>query len=147
MTQQLKEQFTLRIYNQEDKDLLDKSYSRCQSGFDTKTDFYRSCLLFGAKKLMGDSEIDHSKNLSEINEKLEANTKKIDRLERLLEVYQKENDIDLNILKYLCNFIANIVYSSNGNVAVNNIDIFDGLFRQYDLYSKISKMLYGNTES
>ena len=96
---------------------------------------------------MGDSEIDHSKNLSEINEKLEANTKKIDRLERLLEVYQKENDIDLNILKYLCNFIANIVYSSNGNVAVNNIDIFDGLFRQYDLYSKISKMLYGNAES
>ena len=71
MTKQLKDQFTLRIYNQEDKELLDKTYSRYQSGFDTKTDFQRTCLILGAKKMLGDSEIDHAKYLSEINEKLE----------------------------------------------------------------------------
>ena len=69
MTKQLKDQFTLRIYNQEDKELLDKTYSRCQSGFDTKTDFQRACLILGTKKMLGDSEIDHTKNLSKINEK------------------------------------------------------------------------------
>lgn len=51
MTKQLKDQFTLRIYNQEDKKLLDKAYSHCQSGFDTKTDFQRACLVIGAKNL------------------------------------------------------------------------------------------------
>ena len=32
--QTLKSQLTLRIYNQEDKDILDKAYNKTKSGFD-----------------------------------------------------------------------------------------------------------------
>ena len=147
MTKQLKDQFTLRIYNQEDKNLLDKAYSRCQSGFDTKTDFQRACLVVGAKKMLGDAEIDHSKNLSEINEKLEAHTKKLERLEKKLDVYEKELEVSFMTIEYLCNFIANVVFNSNGNVEVNSADVFDGLFTHYDLYQKMRKLVYGDTES
>lgn len=147
MTKQLKDQFTLRIYNQEDKDILDKTYSRCQSGFDTKTDFQRACLILGAKKMLGDSEIDHTKNLSEINEKIETHTKKLERLEKKLDIYEKEIELNLNIIEYLTNFIANVVYNSNGNVDVTRANILDGLFGTYDMRMKISELLYGNTQS
>lgn len=147
MTKQLKDQFTLRIYNQEDKNLLDKAYSRCQSGFDTKTDFQRACLVIGAKKMLGDSEIDHSKNLSEITEVLQNHTKKLERLEKMISVYEKEFEINHLVIEYLCNFIANVVYNSNGNVEVSNADVYDGLFSHYDLHQKIRKLVYGNTES
>ena len=144
MTKQLKDQFTLRIYNTEDKDILDKSYLRCQSGFDNKSDFQRACLILGAKKMLGDSEIDHSKNLSEINEKLEDHTKKLERIDKKLDVYNKEIGLELNIIKYLCNFIANVVYNSNGNVKVNYADIFNGLFNEYDIYKKVREIVYGD---
>lgn len=147
MTKQLKDQFTLRIYNQEDKNLLDKAYSRCQSGFDTKTDFQRACLVIGAKKMLGDAEVDHSKNLSEITEVLKNHTKKLERLEGLIGVYEKEFEINHLVIEYLCNFIANVVYNSNGNVEVNNADILDGLFSHYDLHQKMRTLVYGDTES
>lgn len=43
--QTLKSQLTLRIYNQEDKDILDKAYNRTKSGFDNLSDFIVIALL------------------------------------------------------------------------------------------------------
>ena len=56
--QTLKSQLTLRIYNQEDKDILDKAFNRTKSGFDNLSDFIRYCTVTGAEKLLGDNEVD-----------------------------------------------------------------------------------------
>ena len=66
--QTLKSQLTLRIYNQEDKDILDKAYNRTKSGFDNLSDFIRYCTVTGAEKLLGDNEVDQRANLDEIRQ-------------------------------------------------------------------------------
>ena len=48
----LKEQFTVRIYNQEDKDILEKAFERNKTGFDNISEFTRYCLVVGAKNCL-----------------------------------------------------------------------------------------------
>lgn len=109
----LKEQFTVRIYNQADKDILDKAFERNKTGFDNISEFTRYCLVVGAKKLLGDTEVDQTQNLQEISEKL----KEIKNDTILIKTYQtlnhKENLIELELAQKLANYNANILYCTN----------------------------------
>jgi len=112
-TKHLKEQFTVRIYNQEDKDILDKAFERNKNSFDNISEFVRYCLVVGAKKLLGDTEVDQTQNLQEISEKL----KEIKNDTILIKTYQtlnhKENLIELELAQKLANYNANILYCTN----------------------------------
>lgn len=112
-TKHLKEQFTVRIYNQEDKEILDKSVERNKTGFDNISEFTRYCLVVGAKKLLGDTEVDQTKNLQEISEELEDIKHDILLIKTYQTLNHKENLIELELAQKLANYNANILYCTN----------------------------------
>ena len=109
----LKEQFTIRIYNQEDKEILDKAFERNKSGFDNISEFTRYCLVVGAKKLLGDTEIDQTKNLQEINEELEDIKHDLFLVKVNQKCNHKETLAELELAQKLANYNANILYCTN----------------------------------
>ena len=112
-TKHLKEQFTVRIYNQEDKDMLDKAFERNKTGFDNISEFTRHCLVVGAKKLLGDTEVDQTKNLQEINEELEDIKHDLFLVKVNQKYNHKETLAELELAQKLSNYNANILYCTN----------------------------------
>ena len=112
-TKHLKEQFTVRIYNQEDKEILDKAFERNKTGFDNISEFTRYCLVVGAKKLLGDTEVDQTKNLQEINEELEDIKHDLFLVKVNQKYNHKETLAELELAQKLSNYNANILYCAN----------------------------------
>ena len=129
--QTLKSQLTLRIYNQEDKDILDKAYNRTKKGFDNLSDFIRYCTVTGAEKLLGDNEVDQRANLDEIKQSLieihnETSYIKCDNKQN-----KSEYKTDIALIKKMLNYIAYVVYNLECNKKCD-YDINDGLFDLLD---------------
>lgn len=125
--QQLKDQFTLRIYKQEDKDLLDKAYERNKTGFDNISDFIRFCVITGAEKLIGDNEIDNRLNLSEIKELLKEIKSKLFDIKGNVDINHYEQKTDNKLMEKMLNYISNVIYNSDCNKECSN-DLKVGLF-------------------
>lgn len=113
--QELKDVFTLRIYQQEDKDILDKAYERTKQGFDTISDFIRYCTITGAEKLLGDSEVDQRLNLTEIKDYLKEIAGKLKVMQGENKFYYQDNKSDNLTIQKIINYISYIVYNSDCN--------------------------------
>ena len=113
--QTLKSQLTLRIYNQEDKDILDKAYNRTKSGFDNLSDFIRYCTVTGAEKLLGDNEVDQRANLDEIRQSLYYFNEEIKNTKCEIKQNKSEYKTDIALIKKMLNYIACVVYNLECN--------------------------------
>ena len=129
--QTLKSQLTLRIYNQEDKDILDKAYNRTKSGFDNLSDFIRYCTVTGAEKLLGDNEIDQRANLDEIRQSLIEIHNEISYIKYDNKQNKSEHKTDIALIKKMLNYIACVVYNLECNKKCD-YDINEGLFDLLD---------------
>ncbi|MEG1751522.1 MAG: hypothetical protein RR140_00060 [Clostridia bacterium] len=127
LKQELKDQFTLRIYKQEDKDLLDKVYEKNKAGFDNVSDFIRFCVISGAEKLIGDNEIDQRLNLNEIKELLKDIKTKLFDIKGNVDINHYEQKTDSKLMEKMLNYISNIIYNSDCNKECSN-DLKVGLF-------------------
>ena len=107
--QTLKSQLTLRIYNQEDKDILDKAYNRTKTGFDNLSDFIRYWTVTGAEKLLGDNEVDQRANLDEIRQSLYYLNEEIKNTKCEIKQNKNEYKIDIALIKKMLNYIAYVV--------------------------------------
>jgi hypothetical protein len=124
---QLRDQFTIRIYNQKDSSVLKKAYQRFQTGFDTISDFIRHCVIIGAEKLIADNKVDQRINLDEIKTTLYAINEKLKLLSSKIEFNAKDQKIEDYLIEDLLNFIAKIAYFSSCNKDVINSDTENGL--------------------
>ena len=124
----LRDQFTVRIYNQAESDILQKAYNRFKNGFDTISDFIRHCVIVGAEKLMSDNTIDQRMNLDEIKTTLFSIDEKLKTLSNKVDFHAKDQKIETYLIEDLLNFIANIAYFSDCNKIVTNANIENGLF-------------------
>ena len=129
--QTLKSQLTLRIYNQEDKDILDKAYNRTKSGFDNLSDFIRYCTVTGAEKLLGNNEIDQRANLDEIRQSLIEIHNEISYIKYDNKQNKSEHKTDIALIKKMLNYIACVVYNLECNKKCD-YDINEGLFDLLD---------------
>ena len=129
--QTLKSQLTLRIYNQEDKDILDKAYNRTKLGFDNLSDFIRYCTVTGAEKLLGDNEVDQRANLDEIRQSLYYLNEEIKNTKCEIKQNKNEYKIDIALIKKMLNYIAYVVYNLECNKKCD-YDINDSLFDLLD---------------
>ena len=129
--QTLKSQLTLRIYNQEDKDILDKAYNRTKSGFDNLSDFIRYCTVTGAEKLLGDNEVDQRANLDEIRQSLIEIHNEISYIKYDNKQNKSEHKTDIALIKKMLNYIACVVYNLECNKKCD-YDINEGLFDLLD---------------
>ena len=129
--QSLKSQMTLRIYDKEDKEILDKAYNRTKSGFDNLSDFIRYCTVTGAEKLLGDNEIDQRANLDEIRQSLIEIHNEISYIKCDNKQNKSEYKIDIALIKKMLNYIDYVVYNLECNKKCD-YDINDGLFDLLD---------------
>ena len=129
--QTLKSQLTLRIYNQEDKDILDKAYNRTKSGFDNLSDFIRYCTVTGAEKLLGDNEVEQRANLDEIRQSLIEIHNEISYIKYDNNQNKSEHKTDIALIKKMLNYIACVVYNLECNKKCD-YDINEGLFDLLD---------------
>lgn len=140
---QLKDQFTVRIYNQEDSNILKKAYNRFQTGFDNISDFIRHCVIIGAEKLTADNEIDQRINQDEIKTTLYSINEKLGLLSSKVDFTAKEQKIESYLIEDLLNYIANIVYFSDCNKEVISKDTENGLFNLLsERINSIKKVLH-----
>jgi uncharacterized protein (DUF1778 family) len=124
----LREQFTVRIYNQDESDILKKAYNRFHSGFDTISDFIRQCVIIGAEKLLTDNTVDQRINLDEIKYTLYSIDEKLKTLSSKIDFNAKDQKIETYLIEDLLNFIAKVAYLSDCNKLVNDANIENGLF-------------------
>ena len=129
--QSLKSQMTLRIYDKEDKEILDKAYNRTKSGFDNLSDFIRYCTVTGAEKLLGDNEIDQRANLDEIRQSLIEIHNEISYIKYDNKQNKSEHKTDIALIKKMLNYIACVVYNLECNKKCD-YDINEGLFDLLD---------------
>ena len=129
--QSLKSQMTLRIYDKEDKEILDKAYNRTKSGFDNLSDFIRYCTVTGAEKLLGDNEIDQRANLDEIRQSLIEIHNEISYIKYGNKQNKSEHKTDIALIKKMLNYIACVVYNLECNKKCD-YDINEGLFDLLD---------------
>lgn len=62
----IKTQHTLRIYSQDDLNVLQKAYDQNYKGFKDQSEFIRYCTILRAEKLINNNKIDQRLNLDEI---------------------------------------------------------------------------------
>ena len=120
-------QHTLRIYTQEDRELLDKAYEENQKKFDSQSDFIRYCVVLGAKKLLGDNALDEVMNLTEIKECLTGIQRQLKYLDGERRADNHEQHLENELVEKLLNYIANAVFNNEGNKSVGD-EIEEGLF-------------------
>ncbi len=129
----LKSQFTLRIYDEKQMNKLQKLYERTKHGFDSIADFINYCLKTGVDKLLGDVEIDHSKNLTDIASELKKLNDKIASFDEESKfnnrTYLKEFKFISSFLNCLLTNILELDCNKSPNVDFNNGILDVGLKR------------------
>lgn len=76
-TKDLKTQYMIRVYNQDEYEILKRALEKFKDKFDSLNDAMKYFALLGADKMLGDNALNQSinfseirKNLQEINDKL-----------------------------------------------------------------------------
>ena len=112
-TKDLKTQYMIRVYNQNEFDLLKKALAKFKDKFDSLNDAMKYFALIGADKMLGDNALNQSINFSEIRQSL----KEIN--EKLIEIKcdQKMDFVDTNanvrINQALLNLITKLLNKEN----------------------------------
>ena len=136
----IKTQHTLRIYSQDDLNILQKTYNLTHDGFKDQSEFIRYCVVLGAEKLLGDKQVDQRLNLDEIKELLNQINFKLENIGGNIQVNEDERKVDTLLIQRLCNYIANILYE---NYEESTYDINAGLYTIRGEKLEIMKELNG----
>ena len=91
-TKDLKTQYTIRVYNQDEYDIFKRALEKFKDKFDSLNDAMKYFALLGADKMLGDNALNQSINYSEIRKSLqEINDKLI-----TISANQKMDFVDTN---------------------------------------------------
>ena len=137
---QLPNQFTVRIYNPEDHNVLQNCYDLTKTGFKDQAEFIRYCLVLGAEKLMGDKKVDQRLNLDEIKNLLKEMNKNLQDIKGEIKVNEFERTIDFNLLERYINYIACVCFYNEGNKEIDS-DLDNVLFSTLKTKTQIRKEL------
>lgn len=125
---QLRDQFTVRIYNEDESNILKKAYQRFQVGFDTISDFIRHCVVIGAEKMLTDNTVDQRMNLDEIKTTLHSIDNELKLITSKIDFAIRDQQVDNYVIENLLNFVAAVTYSSDCNKEVSTVNSETGLF-------------------
>lgn len=104
-TKDLKTQYMIRVYNQNEFDLLKKALATFKDKFDSLNDAIKYFALVGAGKMLGDNALNQSINYSEIRQSLkEINEKLIE-----IKCNQKMDFVDTNANVRLNQALLNLI--------------------------------------
>ncbi len=136
----IKTQHTLRIYSQDDLNILQNSYDLTHDGFKDQSEFIRYCVVLGAEKLMGEKKIDQRLNLDEIKELLKQINTKLENIGGNIEVNESERKVDALLIQRFCNYMSRILFVNYEN---SSDKLLDGMFYLKDEKLDIMRELDG----
>ena len=112
--QDVMQKYTVRVYDKDQADLLNRAMEKFMPMIGNKTDTIRHFALIGADKMLGDSQINNSINFSEIRRYMQGVDEKLDKIEKGQKSYFAENTGEVLTNQAMTNLNTKLLLKSTG---------------------------------
>ena len=112
-TKDLKTQYIIRVYDQNEFDLLKKALAKFKDKFDSLNDAIKYFALIGADKMLGDNALNQSINFSEIRKSLQEINEKLTEIKCNQKMDFVDTNANVRINQALLNLITKLLNKEN----------------------------------
>ena len=112
--QDVMQKYTVRVYDRDQADLLNRAMEKFMPMIGNKTDTIRHFALIGAEKMLGDSQINNSINFSEIRRYMQEIDTKLDKIKNSQKAYFVETTSEVLTNQSMTNFNNKLLLKSMG---------------------------------
>ena len=112
-TKDLKTQYMIRVYDQNEFDLLKKALAKFKDKFDSLNDAMKYFALLGADKMLGDNALNQSINYSEIRQSLKEINEKLTEIKCNQKMDFVDTNANVRINQALLNLITKLLNKEN----------------------------------
>ena len=112
-TKDLKTQYMIRVYNQDEFDIFKRALERFKDKFDSLNEAMKYFALLGADKLLGDNALNQSINFSEIRQSLKEINEKLTEIKCNQKIDFVDTNANVRINQALLNLITKLLNKEN----------------------------------
>ena len=112
-TKDLKTQYMIRVYDQNEFDLLKKALAKFKNKFDSLNDAIKYFALIGADKMLEDNALNQSINFSEIRQSLKEINEKLTEIKCNQKMDFVDTNTNVRINQALLNLITKLLNKEN----------------------------------
>ncbi len=108
-TKDLKTQYMIRVYNQDEYDIFKRALEKFKDKFDSLNDAMKYFALLGADKMLGDNTLNQSINFSEIRKNLQEINDKLATISANQKMDFVDTNANVRINQALLNLISKLL--------------------------------------
>ena len=108
-TKDLKTQYMIRVYNQDEHEIFKRALERFKDKFDSLNDAMKYFALLGADKMLGDNALNQSINFSEIRKSLQEINDKLTTISANQKMDFVDTNANVKINQALLNLITKLL--------------------------------------
>ena len=108
-TKDLKTQYMIRVYNQDEYDIFKRALEKFKDKFDSLNDAMKYFALLGADKMLGDNTLNQSINFSEIRKSLQEINDKLTTISANQKMDFVDTNANVRINQALLNLISKLL--------------------------------------
>ena len=112
-TKDLKTQYMIRVYNQDEYDIFRRALEKFKDKFDSLNDAMKYFALLGADKMLGDNALNQSINFSEIRKSLQEINDKLTTISANQKMDFVDTNANVRINQALLNLITKLLNKQN----------------------------------
>ena len=112
-TKDLKTQYMIRVYNQDEYEIFKRALEKFKDKFDSLNDALKYFALLGADKMLGDNAINQSINFSEIRKSLQEINDKLTTISANQKMDFVDTNANVRINQALLNLITKLLNKQN----------------------------------
>lgn len=112
-TKDLKTQYMIRVYNQDEYDIFKRALEKFKDKFDSLNDAMKYFALLGADKMLGDNSLNQSINYSEIRKNLQEINDKLTTISANQKMDFVDTNANVRINQALLNLITKLLNKQN----------------------------------
>ena len=112
-TKDLKTQYMIRVYNQDEYEIFKRALERFKDKFDSLNDAMKYFALLGADKMLGDNTLNQSINFSEIRKNLQEINDKLTTISANQKMDFVDTNANVRINQALLNLITKLLNKQN----------------------------------
>ena len=112
-TKDLKTQYMIRVYDQNEFDLFKRALEKFKDKFDSLNDAIKYFALVGADKMLGDNALNQSVNYSEIRQSLKEINEKLTEIKCNQKMDFVDTNANVRINQSLLNLITKLLNKEN----------------------------------
>ena len=112
-TKDLKTQYMIRVYNQDEHEIFKRALEKFKDKFDSLNDAMKYFALLGADKMLGDNTLNQSINFSEIRKSLQEINDKLTTISANQKMDFVDTNANVRINQALLNLITKLLNKQN----------------------------------